>query len=164
MTFKVGGFCPPTWVWLTLDTAGEPLLRACNESKTHAISALQESSPAVSLLVKALQGRPKKRECLCSKRISFHSHKADHVSTLCLGHVASPNVSQIHHSRRNRVMHTFGGKTQQQARGKRLGGWWRDLLLSFSTESVHDPRNMLTLRAIYQNNATSATDILGIWN
>jgi len=43
-------------------------------------------------------GRPKKRECLCAKRISFHSHKADPVSTLCLGHFASPNVSQIHSS------------------------------------------------------------------
>jgi len=36
-------------------------------------------------------------------------------------------------------MHTFGGKAQQQARGKRLGGWWKDLLLSFSTGFVHDP-------------------------
>jgi hypothetical protein len=46
-------------------------------------------------------------------------------------------------------MHTFGGKTQQQARGKRLVGLWRDLLLSFSTVFEQDPENLLALRAFY---------------
>ena len=41
----------------------------------------------------------KKRGCLCSERISFRSNKADHLPTLCLGHLASPKVRQTHFGR-----------------------------------------------------------------